>query len=461
MPYAVNTTLWDPFDRWIQAREDERIGDRYASAQYANYLPEEIRSYGGTLSRYGAWERHPTYGNVWYPRVVADWRPYYDGHWSFVGSFGWFWVGASSWSWPTHHYGRWGTNAGRWYWIPDRRWGPAWVSWANSPGYVSWCPLGFDNRPIISVSIGSYDSWRAWTVIPSRAFSDRTYVRRVAVNGYNAIPCGQRFVERQQAPYRPSSFRGNQALLRAPSSYARTRTAQPRDGRASLGDRQNGRSVDTSPNNVERSRVISRQPNGVVDDSRDRRTTEAVTTRGNGGQTRVYRAGPNERTDRSVDNADARTAPRARSSAPGRDETPQSVPSDRWGAPGNGRVVTRRAPDPEPRPEASRNVDQPRNSAPERRIENRTFPRPNRDAPPQRAEPERSSRDDRGERSAPRQAPPERGSSNNDRGSSSDRRGASDSGNSNRSEGNSGGQTNGRHAPSGSDSGGSARARSR
>ena len=50
------------------------------------------------------------------------------------------------WAWPTHHYGRWGFSAGSWFWIPGRTWGPAWVSWAYAPGYVSWCPLGWNNR---------------------------------------------------------------------------------------------------------------------------------------------------------------------------------------------------------------------------------------------------------------------------------------------------------------------------
>ena len=51
------------------------------------------------------------------------------------------------------------------------RWGPAWVSWAYAPGYVSWCPLGWNNRPWFSSSTygyRGYDPWRAWTVVPHR-----------------------------------------------------------------------------------------------------------------------------------------------------------------------------------------------------------------------------------------------------------------------------------------------------
>ena len=84
------------------------------------------------------------------PHVVSGWRPYYHGRWRFYARFGWTWVGGDVWAWPTHHYGRWGTtSAGAWFWVPGRTWGPAWVHWAVAPGYVSWCPLGFDGRPVV------------------------------------------------------------------------------------------------------------------------------------------------------------------------------------------------------------------------------------------------------------------------------------------------------------------------
>ena len=44
-------------------------------------------------------------------------------------------------------------NAGSGF--PGRTWGPAWVSWASAPDYVSWCPLGFDGRPVFALSAGS------------------------------------------------------------------------------------------------------------------------------------------------------------------------------------------------------------------------------------------------------------------------------------------------------------------
>ena len=144
--YVFNSAVWDVFDRWSEDQRDARLG-----SSSSRYLPADLRYYGGELDRSGSWGSESSYGNVWYPRVDADWRPYYSGHWSFVARIGWLWIGADRWSWPTHHYGRWGVSDSRWFWIPDRRWSPAWVSWASAPGYVSWCPLGYDGRPVISI----------------------------------------------------------------------------------------------------------------------------------------------------------------------------------------------------------------------------------------------------------------------------------------------------------------------
>ena len=55
-----------------------------------------------------------------------------------------------------------GLNAGgAWFWIPSAGWGAAWVNWAVAPGYVGWCPLGWNNRPV--VASGATDSDRRTT----------------------------------------------------------------------------------------------------------------------------------------------------------------------------------------------------------------------------------------------------------------------------------------------------------
>ena len=129
---------------------------------------------------------------------------YYDGYWSPVPTYGWTWIGANSWSWPTHHYGRWGYAGSRWFWIPDRHWAPAWVSWGGAPGYVSWCPLGFDNRPVFSlVSTGNgYRGWNGWTVVSRDHFRGHRSVRQFAV-GPRSLPANVGFVQQASVPVAP------------------------------------------------------------------------------------------------------------------------------------------------------------------------------------------------------------------------------------------------------------------
>jgi hypothetical protein len=195
--YVFNSASFDPFDRWSEARRSERLG---VSAQY---LPDEVRPYAGALDRYGSWQYESSYGYVWYPRVDHGWRPYYHGRWSSLRPYGWTWIGADPWGWPTHHYGRWGfSSRGSWYWIPGRAWAPAWVSWAHAPGYVSWCPLGFNNRPVFQIVNvhGGFDPWRGWTVLPQRDFGVGFVHRRVLVGSAIDARTRSAFVHRDSSP---------------------------------------------------------------------------------------------------------------------------------------------------------------------------------------------------------------------------------------------------------------------
>ena len=209
LPYAFNSAAWDAFDRWAEDQRDARYG-----VSSSRYLPADLRYYGGTLDRAGAWSYEPAYGYVWYPRVDPFWRPYYSGRWSFVTRIGWLWIGVDRWAWPTHHYGRWGFNTNRWFWIPDRRWSPAWVSWAVAPGYVSWCPLGFDGRPVISVTNISYRS--GWTVLPARVFTPNVVVTHHVVDPRDLSPYVRNALTvRSNAPVAVSAAR-SAPPLRAP-----------------------------------------------------------------------------------------------------------------------------------------------------------------------------------------------------------------------------------------------------
>ena len=200
-----------------------RMGD-------VEYDVNDDYAYDQTLVRYGTWDRDPEYGAVWFPRAPETWRPYHYGRWDFAGRYGYIWVGSDPWSYRTHHYGRWGHRAGRWFWIPGRTWAPAWVSWAVGPGYVSWSPLGYDNRPVFSfnVSVGStyyhrygdrYDGWSGWTVVPSDRWRSRGRVDRYAVNP-RQLPVNVRgaFVTQSVAPGRGGLSRGGRDGYAVPRS---------------------------------------------------------------------------------------------------------------------------------------------------------------------------------------------------------------------------------------------------
>jgi hypothetical protein len=176
-------------------REDRR------AAVSGQYLPPDLRVYGGTLDRYGSWQYDNSYGYVWYPTVAAGWQPYVKGYWASVPAFGWTWIGVDVWSWPTHHYGRWGFRNSRWFWMPGRTWGPAWVSWGAAPGYVSWCPLGFDNRPVFGLS-ASIGRGAGWVVVSRDRFGPRVPVRQWAVSARN-LPRNVPFVAQAQPPIAP------------------------------------------------------------------------------------------------------------------------------------------------------------------------------------------------------------------------------------------------------------------
>jgi len=61
-----------------------------------------------------------------------------------------------------------------WYWIPGRRWAPAWVSWRRSSDYVVWAPLPprFDDDFSIEITVRDIPN-DYWVAVPSRSFLER------------------------------------------------------------------------------------------------------------------------------------------------------------------------------------------------------------------------------------------------------------------------------------------------
>jgi hypothetical protein len=106
-----------------------------------------------SLAPYGDWHVSADFGYVWRPtHVYAGWRPYHDGRWVST-NVGWTFVANDAWGWATYHYGRWYYDPYYgWVWVPGYEWGPAWVSFYESPGYIGWAPLS----PYVTFGIGLY-----------------------------------------------------------------------------------------------------------------------------------------------------------------------------------------------------------------------------------------------------------------------------------------------------------------
>ncbi len=223
-PQTFNSARFDAFDRWSAARRDARIGSTSRP-----YLPPALQMYGGTFDQYGQWQYAAPYGYVWYPRVAPTWRPYYNGHWAPIRPYGWTWIGLDNWAWPTHHYGRWGFAGGAWFWAPASQWAPAWVSWGVAPGYVSWCPLGVDNRPVFALAVGGGDPWAGWVVVPRASFGMHPDpVKRDAI-APDRIPRSTPFAMQPMAPVAVPRTAARDGVA---SSFISRGAPPPRPGRS-------------------------------------------------------------------------------------------------------------------------------------------------------------------------------------------------------------------------------------
>ncbi len=194
----------DSFLDW----SDRRLGVATAVGHPA--LPAPLQPWAADLDAHGQWSTLPPYGAVWFPAAGPAWRPYQYGSWRHT-RYGWTWIDTERWAWPVHHYGRWGHHAARgWYWIPQRAWGPAWVSWAVAADHVAWSPLGWNRRPLVDFSVGArlgpvglFAS--SWSILPRHAFGGRGPVHRDLQDPrYLAGPVLGGFVSQMIAPRGPA-----------------------------------------------------------------------------------------------------------------------------------------------------------------------------------------------------------------------------------------------------------------
>lgn len=233
-PAGFRPVADDGFDRWQESRSRE-VNKYYAS----RYLPEDLRDLEAELSQYGDWV-YIAHGNVWVPRNLGDdWRPYCNGHWTWIPLTGWTWVPYEPWGWAAFHYGRWHWAVGvGWYWIPTSIWGPAWVSWWWDDFYFGWAPLSWYGYPVVVVNGVFYDHYHGYYPVHSRALvmvrRDQLRTRQVArvtlrpenLKGANLE--NKIMLNTTRLPFRPDGskvnverFSGNKVLLRQDSQSSR------------------------------------------------------------------------------------------------------------------------------------------------------------------------------------------------------------------------------------------------
>jgi hypothetical protein len=155
---AILASAGDDFDGFYQNRSSI-VNKEYAK----RYLPEDLANFEGELDEYGDWIYTPDYGYVWSPRGMGDdWRPYYNGRWSWLPMAGYTWIPYEPWGWAPFHYGRWQWGMGYgWYWIPMNVWGPGWVNWWWNDFYYGWAPMSYWGYPGILYNRVYYG--RGWT----------------------------------------------------------------------------------------------------------------------------------------------------------------------------------------------------------------------------------------------------------------------------------------------------------
>jgi hypothetical protein len=142
-----------PPARAQSAGDQDVVVDVPSGDEYADTDPSALSDFSPALDPYGTWVQDPTYGMVWVPngdQAGATFQPYDTaGSWKYVDG-DYVWVSDFAWGWVCFHYGRWALSAGRWEWIPGRRYAGAWVNWSlssvssagdSADGYIGWAPM--------------------------------------------------------------------------------------------------------------------------------------------------------------------------------------------------------------------------------------------------------------------------------------------------------------------------------
>lgn len=161
---AIRPDEWDQFN--------ERRDHELQGSQSYNYVSRDIPGVED-LDNYGQWNSDPTYGQVWTPRVAADWAPYRLGRWTNEDYYGLTWVSADPWGWAPYHYGSWFQGNYGWSWSPGPRYSryyyrPALVAFFGF-GHGSGGGFGFGN--VGWVPLAPYERFHPWYGRGSNGFN--------------------------------------------------------------------------------------------------------------------------------------------------------------------------------------------------------------------------------------------------------------------------------------------------
>ena len=217
----------DRFDLWVAERLESLDEARSASVRYVG--DQQYASDVAALDGYGDWENDSSYGGqVWSPRVEADWSPYSNGSWYYTTA-GLTWWPSDSWGWYPFHYGNWFYARNRWCWAPGYAYSPAWVYWGYTSGYVGWCPIGY---------YSFYSPWwntyyRHWGFQPRTnlyfALHGTFPTRRVDFRGWNFTGAGSLGTTMTRASVIPGSRIGDRLGSQVAVS-SRPIVVNPREG---------------------------------------------------------------------------------------------------------------------------------------------------------------------------------------------------------------------------------------
>ncbi len=126
------------------------------------------------LSRYGTFQTHAKYGEVWIPsRETAPegWHPYPPCHWVHTKDLGWYFNDNTDWGRIVHHYGRWAHDKDMgWVWVRGEEFSPAWVVWRTSDKWVGWAPLPPD-QDVKTISATEFNTDKHWIFVEAPKFS--------------------------------------------------------------------------------------------------------------------------------------------------------------------------------------------------------------------------------------------------------------------------------------------------